>query len=130
MPAHLTARHMRGSLGHVQPCTKACAVLHVSMAVQDMGHRLDAAAPVQRRKHWEELADTVVSSAYCGEAPGVDAGSLREPTATSKVSPTPNPELTILALTQGGVQISHLVVHCCGADEVAVGGATGCGLSH
>ena len=59
---------------------------HACDALQDMGHRLDEAAPVQRRKHWEELADNVVSSAYCGESPGVEADSLREPAATSKVT--------------------------------------------
>ena len=59
---------------------------HVCDALQDMGHRLDEAAPVQRRKHWEELADNVVSSAYCGESPGVEADSLREPAASSKVT--------------------------------------------
>ena len=64
--------------------------------VQDMGNMLDAAAPVQRRKHWEELADTVVSSAYCGEASGVDAGSLREPAATSKVCPLHSPGVLVI----------------------------------
>ena len=70
-----------------QPLHKATTPPRCIMSchMQDMGHQLDAAAPVQRRKHWDEIASSVVSSAYSGEESGVAAESLPVPSATSKV---------------------------------------------
>ena len=99
MSSHATAFHSEAVA--CRSAQSMLCTLHTSLRAQDMGHRLDAAAPVQRRKHWEELADTVVSSAYCGEASGVDAGSLREPAATSKVGRSLVPQVS-LTLPQPG----------------------------